>query len=66
VDDHGRVVFAITAPGQMVNLWDFAGLFARLGCRNALFLDGTVSAMAVNPVQPVESNRFGAMFVVAE
>jgi uncharacterized protein YigE (DUF2233 family) len=66
VDDHGRVVFAITAPGQMVNLWDFAGLFARLGCRNALFLDGDISAMAVHPVHPVESNRFGAMFVVAE
>lgn len=66
VDDQGRVVFAITAPGQMVNLWDFAGLFARLGCRHALFLDGDISAMAVNPVESVESNRFGAMFVVAE
>jgi uncharacterized protein YigE (DUF2233 family) len=66
VDGQGRVVFAITAPGNMVNLWDFAGLFARLGCRNALFLDGDISAMAVNPTQPEESNRFGAMFVVVE
>jgi uncharacterized protein YigE (DUF2233 family) len=66
VDDQGRVVFAITAPGQMVNLWDFAGLFARLGCRDALFLDGDISAMAVNPTQPIESNLFGAMFVVVE
>lgn len=66
VDEQGRVVFAITAPGQMVNLWDFAGLFAQLGCRNALFLDGNISAMAVNPMQPVESNLFGAMFVVIE
>lgn len=66
VDDQGRVVFAITAPGQMVNLWDFAGLFARLGCRDALFLDGDISAMAVNPTQSVESNSFGAMFVVVE
>jgi uncharacterized protein YigE (DUF2233 family) len=66
VDGQGRVVFAITAPGQMVNLWDFAGLFTQLGCRNALFLDGDISAMAVNPTQSVESNSFGAMFVVVE
>jgi uncharacterized protein YigE (DUF2233 family) len=66
VDGRGRVIFAITAPGQMVNLWDFAGLFGRLGCRNALFLDGDISAMAVNPTQPIESNSFGAMFVVVE
>lgn len=66
VDDQGRVVFAITAPGQVVNLWDFAGLFTQLGCRDALFLDGDISAMAVNPNRPIESNLFGAMFVVVE
>jgi len=66
VDDQGRVVFAITASGQTVNLWDFAGLFAQLGCRNALFLDGDISAMAVNPSRSIESDSFGAMFVVVE
>ncbi len=66
VDAAGKVVFAITAPGQEVNFWDFAGLFLKLGCKNALFLDGDISMMAVNPDQPVASNRFAAMFVVAE
>ncbi len=66
VDAAGKVVFAITAPGEEVNFWDFAGLFLKLGCQDALFLDGDISQMAVNPDQPVASNRFAAMFVVAE
>jgi uncharacterized protein YigE (DUF2233 family) len=66
IDSKGRIVFAITAAGQVVNFWDFAGLFQSLGCRNALFLDGTISQMSVNPKGPVESNSFAAMFVVAE
>jgi uncharacterized protein YigE (DUF2233 family) len=66
VNTQGRVVFAITEPGQLVNLWDFAGLFLKLGCQNALFLDGDISQMAVNPPKPLESNQFGAMFVVTE
>lgn len=66
VDAQGRVVFAITAAGEEVNFWDFAGLFLKLGCKDALFLDGDISKMVVNPDQPVPSNRFAAMFVVAE
>lgn len=66
LDAEGKVVFAITARGEVVNFWDFAGLFLKLGCRDALFLDGDISQMAVNPAGRVASNRFGAMFVVAE
>ncbi len=66
VDEKGRLVFAITDKGEMVNLWDFAGLFLKLGCKDALFLDGDISQMSVNPNKLVFSNRFGAMFVVAE
>ena len=66
VNTQGRVVFAITEPGQLVNLWDFAGLFLKLGCQNALFLDGDISQMAVNPPKPLECNQYGAMFVVTE
>ncbi|MES2920161.1 MAG: phosphodiester glycosidase family protein [Verrucomicrobiota bacterium] len=66
IDGDGRFVFAITDKTQMVNFWDFAGLFLKLGCKDALFLDGDISKMAVNPDQPVQSNQFGAMFVVAE
>ena len=66
VDGEGRLVFAITDRGQATNLWNFAGLFLQLGCKNALFLDGDISALAVNPQAPVKSNLFGAMFVVSE
>jgi uncharacterized protein YigE (DUF2233 family) len=66
VDDKGQVVFAITDRGQSVNLWDFSGLFLHLGCKDALFLDGDISQSSVNPTKPVESNRFGAMFVIAD
>ncbi|MGL4399331.1 MAG: phosphodiester glycosidase family protein [Luteolibacter sp.] len=66
LDDKGRLVFAITDKGEMVNLWDFAGLFLQLGCKNALFLDGDISQMSVNPNERISSNRFGAMFVVTE
>ncbi len=66
MDADGLVVFAITAKGQRVNLWDFAGLFLELGCQDALFLDGDISQMAANRAGPVESNRFGGIFVVTE
>lgn len=64
VDDKGRVVFAITDHGQMVNFWDFSGLFLKLGCKNALFLDGDISQMAVNPGENLRSNQFAAMFFI--
>lgn len=66
VDREGKLVFAITGRGQMVNFWDFAGLFLKLGCKDALFLDGDISQMEVNPDKPVSSNKFGVMFVVTE
>ena len=66
VDRDGHFVFAITDKGQLVNFWDFAGLFLKLGCKDALFLDGDISQMVVNPDKPIESCLFGAIFVVAE
>lgn len=66
VDQQGRVVFAITAKGETVNLWNFAGLFLALDCNNALFLDGDISRMTVNPTGQDPSNAFGAIFVVTE
>ncbi|RYD47306.1 MAG: hypothetical protein EOP85_05750, partial [Verrucomicrobiaceae bacterium] len=66
IDNKGQLVFAITDKGEMVNLWDFAGLFLQLGCKNALFLDGDISKMVTNPDKPVETNLFGAMFVVTD
>lgn len=66
VDDQGHVVFAITDTGQVVNLWDFAGLFLKLRCKDALFLDGDISQSVVYPDKTVQSNQFAAMFVIAE
>lgn len=66
VDAQGKVVLAITAKGERVNFWDFAGLFLELGCKDALFLDGDISQMAVNPTGPVTSNSFGAMLAIVE
>lgn len=66
IDADGRIVFAITDRQQEINLWDFAGLFLKLGCQDALFLDGDISQSAVNPTTPVQSNRFGTIFVIAE
>ena len=70
VDREGRVVFVITEfhagrEGE-VTLHGFATLFLHLGCNNALFLDGDLSKMVVHPKEKVDSNLFGAMFVVTE
>lgn len=57
----GNVLFAITdLPSRTrVNLYEFAMLFKRYGCRNALFLDGDLSVMAVarqhGKLAPVDS-----------
>lgn len=66
VDTEGNVIFAITGRGQVTNLWDFAGLFLKLGCRDALFLDGDISQAVTNPDKNIRSNRFAAIFVITE
>ncbi len=66
LDQDGRLVFAMTGRREEVNLWNFAGLFLKLGCKDALFLDGDISAMAVNPESPAGKNHFGAIFIVSE
>jgi uncharacterized protein YigE (DUF2233 family) len=45
----GRVVFVMTdlSRGTRINLYGFAMLFRELGCRDALFLDGDLSQMAL-------------------
>lgn len=64
----GQVIFAITEfepATNRVNLHGFARLFDHLGCRDALFLDGDLSEMIVNPAGPLPpGNRIGAMFAI--
>ena len=64
----GHIVFAICADGGVVNLHSFAELFRdHLGCPSALFLDGDVCKMAVDPKgKPLSAaGRLAAMFVIA-
>ena len=65
VDGGKRLVFAMTDKGEVVNFWDFAGLFLKLGCRDALFLDGDISQMVVNPEKPVAASGQGGLDVRA-
>jgi uncharacterized protein YigE (DUF2233 family) len=65
----GAVIFAITEFGQSryANLFEFADFFRSQGCRNALFLDGDISQMKVDPDGPVTPiNTFGSIFSVFE
>ena len=67
IDKSGYAVFAITDDAETVNFFDFAKLFEHLGCRNALYLDGVISVMSVNPIagrEPVGS--LGGVLAVAE
>ena len=66
VDDKGRVVFVITADKQYCNLWTFASLFKSLGCKDALFLDGDLSRLVVNPDEKVTGQGFASIFGVVE
>jgi uncharacterized protein YigE (DUF2233 family) len=60
-----KVVFAISK--QLVNFYDFAEYFKNLGCTNALYLDGAVSAMYL-PEKKWEqlTGNFGVMIAIAE
>lgn len=65
----GAVIFAITEFEQprWPNLWEFADFFRALGCEDALFLDGDLSQMVIDPAGPIRpGNHFGAIFAVME
>lgn len=62
----GRVLFAITEFGQekYPNLYEFADFFRSRGCKDALFLDGDISRVFINPGQIESGNYFGAMIAI--
>ncbi|MCX6899237.1 MAG: phosphodiester glycosidase family protein [Verrucomicrobia bacterium] len=65
----GTVLFAITEFGQQrfPNLYEFADFFRSQGCADALFLDGDLSQMVVDPRTAIPpGNHFGAIFAVTE
>jgi uncharacterized protein YigE (DUF2233 family) len=71
VDAKGRIHFLMTEPrgktARKVNLWGFADAFRKLGCQNALFLDGDISQCFIRGGRGnLKSNRFGSIFAVSE
>ena len=66
IDADGRVVFVITAKGENVNLHGFAKFFESLGCKDALFLNGDIPQMVVNPQGSISSHGFGSILAVVE
>lgn len=66
---NGDVLFAMTEfrPGAGVNLYEFAEFFRSLGCEDALFLDGDISAMWTPKDGPAPAgNHFAAILAVIE
>jgi uncharacterized protein YigE (DUF2233 family) len=60
----GNVVFAISKSNQ-TNFFTFASAFKRLGCKNALFLDGAISRMYLKDTRPDDlGGDFGAIISV--
>jgi uncharacterized protein YigE (DUF2233 family) len=51
-----------------VTFHQFTRLFQHLGCEDALYLDGDISSMVVDPKPDAKftPNTFAAMFFVAE
>lgn len=77
VDDKGRVILAITDDRSDVNFYDFAGLFLKLNCQNALFLDGTISQLTrcpsptsskvpTVPPLPTSPHQFAAIIAIID
>jgi uncharacterized protein YigE (DUF2233 family) len=67
VNKAGNIIFAISVTHQkkMPSLYDFAQLFKYLNCKNALFLDGDISKMIINPKKKINHpNNFGCIIVV--
>ena len=65
----GKVLFAITEFGQSryPNLYEFAAFFRSQGCADALFLDGDLSQMVIDPKGPIPAgNHFGAIFAISK
>lgn len=64
IDAEGRVISLISTTTGGVNLWTFAECFRRLGCRDALYLDGSISRMESFPTKGVPGGDF-ATFIAS-
>lgn len=64
----GEVIFVMTdfSSAKFPNLHEFAELFRKLGCDDALFLDGDISQMRSGDDLYKPSNSFGSVIVVTK
>lgn len=68
VTKDGVVIFAMTDfhSAKFPNLYEFAQLFRKLSCDDALFLDGDLSQMRTGAEVMKPSNHFGSIIAVTE
>lgn len=69
VKSDGSVLFVMTEFSQpkRVTLHEFAEFFRSQGCANALFLDGDISQMRIDPKGDITpGNYFGTIFCITE
>ena len=69
VDSQGRMVFIATVREQpkFGNFWELATMFRdQFDCPNALFLDGDISSLLLNPQGQERTSGFASMLVVLE
>lgn len=65
ITNDGSILFAISC--QPVTFYEFASLFLeKLGCKNALYLDGDISAFYIPGKKDEVSHNFGPMFGLVE
>ena len=55
----GRIMFVLSK--RFINFYDFAHYFQQQGCKNALYLDGSVSRIYLPEKNIVSDGRFGVM-----
>ncbi len=60
----GKILFAISR--EPINFYDFASYFQKMGCKNALYLDGAVSRAYIPEKQWLQTDGdFGVMIGIA-
>ena len=62
---NGQILFAMSK--EKINFYDFAAYFQKMGCKNALYLDGFVSRMYLPEKAWIQTDgNFGVMIAVTD
>ncbi len=61
---NGKSIFLISiSDAKKPNMYDFAMAFKKMGCSDALYLDGTISKLVLSDEPSNWGERFGAFFI---